>query len=179
MEKNHVCITFSGYCRALVALHLLRLLYWKPSTIILFHSPTGCRQMALQLRIIGINQSWTRTLAASRACSSSECFSLCEPLLTGMYLYYSQLVGVMYHISISSNSDVSDVFCCFLTFSAPFRCNVCTKSNSDVSDVFRCFLCFPHFSIYFHLYSVLSFSFPYYDPTVLILNFPLIRLLSC
>ena len=41
---------------------------------------------------------------------------------------------VMYHISTSSNSDLSNVFCCFPTFSTPFYCNVCTvKMNLSLS----------------------------------------------
>ena len=67
-------------------------------------------------------------------------------------------INVMYHISTSSNSDVSDVFCCFLTFSVVsdafhcFRHFLLFPTFSVVSDVFRRFPLFPTFSAFFHLF---------------------------
>ena len=49
------------------------------------------------------------------------------------YVQNTSFDDVMYHISTSSNSDISDIFCCFLTFSVV----------SDVFCCFRCFLLFP------------------------------------
>ena len=78
-------------------------------------------------------------------------------------------VTVMYHISTSSISDVSDVFCCFPTFSVVSDVFPLFPMLSVVSDVFHCFRRFPLFP----MFSVVSYVFRIFPSiSICILSYP-------